>query len=154
MIRVATLLILLAALALPTAMLAQGTAAPVHAFVAPDAIQYEPFEVPGFASGIRLAVIHGDPTAASGAYTVRIAFPDGYRFPAHYHPKDENVTVLNGTFKLAMGTDESAPVETFTPGSYLYLPAQQPHFGSVEGETVLQLHGEAPFQIILANPGT
>jgi quercetin dioxygenase-like cupin family protein len=144
---------------LPGAALAQD-AAPAetgpHDFKANDAIGFAPFEVPGFDPGVQLAVIHGDPTAASGDYTIRLLFPDGYRFPAHHHPRAEHLTVLTGTFLIAMGTDENPEtLEEYSPGSFLYyFPPGEDHYGGVTGQTVIQLHGRAPFDVVLANAGT
>jgi mannose-6-phosphate isomerase-like protein (cupin superfamily) len=126
-----------------------------HAYTANDSIGFTPFEIPGFDSGVQLAVVHGDPTAASGDYTVRLLFPDGYRFPAHHHPKAEHLTVLTGTFLIGMGTEENPDaLESFSPGSFLYFPPNEDHYGGVTGQTVIQLHGQAPFQVVLANAGT
>jgi len=159
MLRVTTLLSFLASIALPATVLAQEAAqAPagemgVHDFIMDEAVTFEPFDVPGFDPGLKLAVIHGNPSGESGDYTVRLMLPDGYRFPAHYHPRPEHLTVLKGTFLIAMGTDEKPEaIEEYSPGSFLYFPPEQPHYGGAEGETVVQLHGEAPFQVILANP--
>ena len=148
-------------IAVPATALAQEAApaapdeAGPHAFTANDAIGFTPFEIPGFDPGIQLAVVHGDPTAASGDYTVRLLLPDGYRFPAHYHPKAEHLTVLTGTFLIGMGTEENPDaLEEYTPGSFLYFPAEEAHYGGATGQTVVQLHGQAPFQVVLANAGT
>jgi quercetin dioxygenase-like cupin family protein len=127
----------------------------VHTFTLGDALTYEPLEVPGFDPGLRLAVVHGNPMAESGDYTVRLILPAGYRFPPHYHPMPEHLTVLRGTFLIAMGTDQNPDaIEEYAPGAFLYFPPEQPHYGGAEGETEVQLHGEAPFKIILANTGT
>lgn len=109
--------------------------------------------VPGFAPGMKLAIVHGNPDSAQ-AYAVRLAMPDGYRFPAHWHPNTENVTVLEGTLLLAMGdrAQESTLLKGYGVGDFLYLPAKQPHYGGARGRTVLQLHGMGPFAINLANP--
>lgn len=126
-----------------------------HVFTANDGIGFTPFEIPGFDPGVQLAVVHGDPTAASGDYTVRLLLPDGYRFPAHYHPKAEHLTVLTGTLLIAMGTDENPDaLEEYTPGSFLYFPPEEAHYGGATGQTVIQLHGQAPFEVLLANTGT
>jgi mannose-6-phosphate isomerase-like protein (cupin superfamily) len=161
MARFPTLLAVLAWIALPAVALGQDAAGDTpaetesHSFVVGDAITFEPLEVPGFDPGIELAVLHGNPMGESGDYTVRLRFPDDYRFPAHYHPRPEHLTVLSGTFLIAMGTDENPDaIEEYEPGAYLYFPPEQPHYGGAEGETVIQLHGEAPFEIILANTGT
>ncbi|HEY7574296.1 MAG TPA: cupin domain-containing protein, partial [Thermoanaerobaculia bacterium] len=129
MLRTQALLFLLSSIALPMAAFAQGdttAAAPeTHVVVMAADVAYQPLEVPGFDPGMRLAVLHGDPMGASGPYVVRLAFPDGYRFPAHWHPQAENVTVLNGTLLLGMGAEEDpAAMTEYPPGSYLYLPAE------------------------------
>src|ERR1700739_2176226 len=58
---------------------------------------------PFIAPGAQLAVIEGNPGAASGDYTVRLKMPEGYRIEPHWHPLRENVTVISGTFKVGMG---------------------------------------------------
>lgn len=125
----------------------------MHKIVKADAVMFEPIEVPGFDSGMELAVLQGEPMGESGNYTLRLKFPDGYRFPAHYHPKAEQLTVLSGTFLLAVGeTEDYEAVKTYAPGAYMYIPAEDPHYGGATGQTVIQLHGEAPFEIILVEP--
>lgn len=115
--------------------------------VAEDLVWTE-LELPGFLPGLQLAPVHGDPSADGEAYTLRLRFPDGYRFPPHWHPRAENVTVLEGSFQLAMGEafDEAA-LNTYAPGDYLFIAGENPHFGQVSGVTVLQLHGVGPFAI-------
>lgn len=116
------------------------------------AITWNPIEIPGFPAGIKIAAISGDP-AAAGPYTIRLAFPDGYKFPAHWHPNDENLTVLSGTFQLAMGDRvDDSKLMTYQAGDFLFMPATKPHFGQVKGATVVQLHGMGPFAINLATP--
>ena len=116
--------------------------------VAADDLEWGDIEVPGFLPGMQIAPIHGDPSVADEPYVLRLSFPDGYAFPPHWHPRAENVTVLEGTFLLAMGRefDEEA-LETYEPGDYLFIDAENPHFGQVEGRTVVQLHGVGPFDI-------
>lgn len=148
-----------ALLALPGLVWSQEAApdaekkADAHKIVKSDAVMFEPIEVPGFDTGMQIAVLNGDLAASEGNYTLRLKFPDGYRFPAHYHPRAENVTVLSGTFLLAMGeTEDYEAVKTYAPGAFLYLPAEDPHYGGATGETVIQLHGEVPFEILLVEP--
>jgi len=61
-----------------------------------SAVTWTDLVVPGFPSGGKMAVIHGNP-ASKGNYTIQLPFPDGYQFPAHWHPGGEHVTVLTGT---------------------------------------------------------
>ena len=111
---------------------------------------FQALDVPGFKPGLQLAVIHGDPMG-KGDYTIRLKFPPGYTFPAHYHPNAEHLTVLSGSFQLAMGDKEGGALQTYAPGDFLYIPAAKPHYGGVKGETVIQLHGIGPFEIKLAS---
>ena len=107
-------------------------------------------KIPGFAPGMKMAVVHGNPDAAGAPYTLRLSFPDGYRFPAHWHPKVENLTVLSGTLLLAMGERaDEAKLKTYGSGDYLNITGSKPHFGGARGATVIQLHGEGPFAINL-----
>ena len=124
-----------------------------HKIVKSDAVMFEPIEVPGLDAGMEIAVLHGDPMGSEGDYALRLKFPDGYRFPAHYHPRAENMTVLSGTLLLATGeTEDYEAVKTYTPGTFMHIPPEDPHYGGATGETVVQLHGEAPFEIILVEP--
>lgn len=117
-----------------------------------SAMVWNDLVVPGFAPGTKIAAILGDPAVADQPYTLRLKFPDGYRFPAHWHPKVENLTVLSGTFLLSMGGKEGGPYTQYAPGAYLFIPPTMPHSGGATGETVIQLHGIGPFEIKLVNP--
>src|SRR3990170_837744 len=57
---------------------------------------------PSLPPGAKIAVLEGDP-AKEGMFVMRVRVPDGFHIPAHTHPKPERVTVIQGTFKLAMG---------------------------------------------------
>jgi quercetin dioxygenase-like cupin family protein len=111
------------------------------------ALTYGDITIPGFPPGLKSAVLHGDPTQ-SALYTLRLQFPDGYVFPPHWHPMDEHVTVVSGTFYLGMGEKANQEAaQAYQPGDYLVAPARMAHFGRVKGETVVQLHGMGPFVI-------
>lgn len=112
-------------------------------------LQWSDLQPAGFAPGLKLAVLHGDPSK-KGDYTIRLRFPDNYMVPPHWHPGGEHVTVLQGAFSLGMGeTFDRGALKTYGPGDFLYAPAKMPHFATVKGETVVQLHGEGPFAINL-----
>lgn len=118
----------------------------------PDAITYgpPPASVP---PGAQLAVLQGDPMANTGDYTVRLKMPDGYRFPPHWHPKRENVTVISGTFKVGLGDHfDAAQLRSFPAGSFAVMEAQMRHFAMTSGDTVVQIHGQSPLQIVYVNP--
>jgi len=137
---------------LPAVSLAQ-TESPTHVVVPAASVTFGPLEVPGFNPGMKIAAIHGDPNAASGFYVARLAFPDGYKFPPHWHPMAEHVTVLEGELMLGMGDKtDPAKLAAYKPGSFLYIPGKMSHFGGAKGATIIQLHGQAPFKIELTNP--
>ena len=114
------------------------------------ALKWTPLELPGFKPGLEMVVIHGDPSQ-TGDYTLRLRFPDGYDFPAHWHPNGEHLTVIRGTFKLAMGAREGAePLKSYKAGDFLYIPGKMPHYGGATGITEIQLHGMGPFKVELS----
>ncbi len=111
------------------------------------ALQWGPLDLPGFVPGMKVAVLAGDPFK-EGPYTLRLLFPAGYNFPAHWHPNVENLTVISGTLKLGMGDKtDAAKLQSYAPGDFLHIPPQHPHFGGAEAETVIQLHGPGPFGV-------
>jgi uncharacterized protein (TIGR02246 family) len=108
----------------------------------------------GFDPGMKIAVLEGDP-GKKGPYVVRLQFPAGYRFPVHWHPGIENLTVVSGPFQLAMGnTADWNTLKTYAPGDFIYIPPRHAHFGgsAASGSSVIQLHGEGPFQLVLGAP--
>jgi len=132
-------------------IVAAQTSSAKHAFT-PEAIPYGP--VPAFVpAGAQLAVLEGNPAAASGDYTIRLKMPDGYRIAPHWHPQRENVTVISGTFKVGMGDrfDESKMGE-FPAGSFAYLDPDMHHYAMASGEVVVQVHGASPLQFNYVNP--
>jgi quercetin dioxygenase-like cupin family protein len=148
MFRCSSILVVAAALTGAAASVAVGQDS-THAVPA-SSITFTDIAVPGFDAGMKIAVINGNPDEA-GLYTLRLSFPDGYRFPAHFHPMDENVTVLSGTLLLAMGDRaDDAKLKAYGTGDFLHMPATRPHFGGARGATVIQLHGQGPFKIELA----
>ncbi len=143
----------------PLEAMAAGAPAPapmpaeVH-IVGNSAIGWSDFTPPGFDPGMKLAVINGDP-GKPGEYTLRLMLPAGYRFPVHYHPGAENLTVVSGTFQLGMGnTADMSALKNYGPGDYLYIPPRHAHFGgsAASGPSVVQLHGLGPFEVIVGAP--
>jgi hypothetical protein len=102
--------------------------------------------------GAKLAVLEGDPFKP-GLYTMRLSVPAGYKIPPHYHKKFEHVTVISGTFNLGMGEkfDESK-ASAMPTGTFGFLAPQMKHFAFANEPTVIQLHGEGPWEIVYVNP--
>src|ERR1700729_2504842 len=118
----------------------------------PDTIPWGP-PPPFVAPGAQLAVLEGNPAAASGDYTVRVKMPDGYRIAPHWHPLRENVTVISGTFKVGMGdVFETNKMTALPPGSFAFLDPDMHHYAMASGPVVVQIHGMAPLQFNYVNP--
>lgn len=107
-------------------------------------------EVPDFPPGASIAVVHGDPNVRNRDYVIRIRFPAGYRFPVQWHEESEHITVLQGSFLYAAGDEaDDTVLQRFGPGDFLFIPAQQAHFGGARVATVIQVHGTGPFRMNL-----
>ena len=105
-----------------------------------------------FPAGSEIAVLQGDPSQA-GPYTVRLRFPADYQLPPHFHPTDENVTVIEGTFLVGLGDAiDLKSVVTLGPGGLITAPAGHHHFAVARGRTIVQVHGEGPFAITYVKP--
>ena len=109
-------------------------------------------------AGAQIAVLEGDPMKA-GPYTMRLKMPNGYKIPPHSHARNEHVTVLNGSVHVGMGDkfDESS-MTTFGAGSFAVIDAGQHHYAMAKNDmmfkgkdTVIQLHGEGPWEIHYVN---
>lgn len=141
-------------LAVALCLLALCAAQPLHAQNAftPDQIKWGPAP-PFIPAGAQLAVIEGDPMAASGDFTIRLKMPDGYKVAPHTHPHRENVTVLSGTLKVGMGDKwDDSKMMNFGAGSFAYLDPSMHHYAGASGETVIQVHGMSPLQFNYINP--
>jgi mannose-6-phosphate isomerase-like protein (cupin superfamily) len=118
----------------------------------PDQVKWGPAP-PFIPAGAQLAVLEGNPMGTSGDYTIRLKMPDGYKIAPHTHPLRENVTVLSGTLKVGMGDKwDDSKVMTFGPGSFAYLDPSMHHYAGAKGETIIQIHGQAPVKFNYINP--
>ena len=114
---------------------------------APAELNWEPAPR-GFPEGIEIARLDGDPNEP-GPFTLRMRFPAGLELPPHRHRANERLTVLSGTLSLGF-TERGEPTKTtaYGPGSYLFIPANQAHYGRAEEETVVQIHGSGPWRVL------
>lgn len=130
---------------------AQQAKAPAHVLTtAAEAKWGEP--PPVFERGASFTVMSGDPSKA-GLFVVRLKMPAGYRIAPHWHPTDEHVTVLSGTFALGMGDKfDTAAMNDLPAGGYALLPAEMRHFARAKTEATVQVHGMGPFALTYVNP--
>jgi quercetin dioxygenase-like cupin family protein len=102
--------------------------------------------------GAELAVISGDP-GSTGPYVIRLKMPAGYKIAPHWHPTDENITVISGTFSAGMGeTFDPKATKTLAAGGFALMPAEMRHFAWTKGGATVQVHGMGPFMLNYVNP--
>jgi len=71
----------------------------------------------------------------------------------HSHPTAENVTMLSGTFHIAMGDKFNLKKgEVAKADGFFIADRDMPHFGWTTSPTVIQIHGMGPFAINYINP--
>ena len=151
------LLLRRAAWPLATAMLALAFA-PVPAAAADEATMINPADMkwgpapPSLPKGAQVAVLYGDPGKA-GPFVMRLKAPAGYRIPPHTHTQTENLTVISGALYLGMGEKaDPATAHPLKAGAFHYLPGKTAHFAFAKAPTIVQVHGEGPFDINYLNP--
>jgi quercetin dioxygenase-like cupin family protein len=84
---------------------------------------------------------------------VRLKMPAGYKIAPHWHPTDEHVTVLAGTFSLGMGdTFDKAAMKDLPAGGYVLLPAEMRHYAMARTAATVQVSGPGPFALNYVNP--
>jgi hypothetical protein len=107
---------------------------------------------PVLPAGAKMAVLAGDP-GKEGLYVIRIKAPDGYKVAAHWHPRAEHLTVINGTFNLGVGDklDESKAT-AMAAGAFGSMPAKMHHYAWCKGDTEVEVTGMGPFQLFYVNP--
>jgi len=103
--------------------------------------------------GCEIAVVDGNPDAEGQPFVIRFHCADGAKTPPHWHPTDENITVLKGAFLVGMGEkfDESK-LQTMNTGNFLLMPKEMKHFAMAKGDLILQAHGIGPFKVNWVNP--
>ena len=102
--------------------------------------------------GSKMAVIAGDPSKP-GPFVMRAQVPAGYRVPPHWHPTDENLTILSGTIALGMGDKwDEGSMQPLAAGGVVVLPAEMRHSFLARTAATFQVHGNGPFAINYVNP--
>jgi quercetin dioxygenase-like cupin family protein len=107
---------------------------------------------PVLPKGAMMAVMAGDP-GGTGLVALRLKLPAGYKIPAHWHPTDEQVTVLSGTLSIGMGDrlDETKG-QDFTAGGYAVAPAHMNHFAWTKAGAIIQVNLMGPFEMTYVSP--
>lgn len=103
--------------------------------------------------GCDIASVSGDFNAEGQPFVLRFRCVDGAKTPPHWHPVDEYVTVLKGTFLVGMGESfDDSKLQTMNVGNFVVVPKEMRHFAMAKGETIIQVHGTGPFKVNWVNP--
>lgn len=81
-----------------------------------------------------------------GFFVERSVFPGGYRSYPHSHPVSLYLTVIGGTFNIAFTSDpdSAAVAKAYGPGSFVIVPANEPHFEWFTERTEIDITGIGP----------
>jgi uncharacterized RmlC-like cupin family protein len=122
-----------------------------HVLVRPDGLKWAAGP-PFLQAGAQIAIVSGDP-GKEGLYVLRLKLPAGFKVAPHMHPNDENVTVISGTFNIAMGDKfDDAKGPALKAGGFAIAPKGMAHYAWFPEETIIQIHGLGPSGITYVNP--
>lgn len=123
-----------------------------HIMVAPSEITWEACP-PTLPPGAQCATIEGDRSAPNALFTYRLKMPDNYRIAPHFHPADEHLTIITGTFRMGLGERFSGDsLKPMAAGSFVVMPKGVPHYALTRGETIIQVHAIGPWGLTSVNP--
>src|SRR5262245_40612851 len=99
-----------------------------------------------YKDGRQRAQMYGD-SSQGGEWVDRVKIPADVHVPAHTHPHDELVTVIEGTWYLGEGERfDAAKLKGYRAGSFIVIPAGVPHFiAAKDGTVIVQLSGTGKF---------
>ena len=122
-----------------------------HTVVSGDAVKWGPAPA-SLPAGAQGAALLGSP-AKEGPFVLRLKFPGGFVIPPHRHSKDEFVTVISGKFAIGSGEKvDRVSLQPLPPASFVHLPAGMPHYAWAEVDSVVQINGVGPFDVVYVDP--
>jgi quercetin dioxygenase-like cupin family protein len=78
-------------------------------------------------TGVQIATVAGDPGKA-GPYVIRARYPPNTVNEPHYHPTDEEITVLSSTLYFGQGMTMKHDAMALPAGSFVAQPVNRWHF--------------------------
>lgn len=104
--------------------------------------------------GAEMALLSGDPEMPGSHYVIRFRTSLEIAVPAHWHPEDEHITVLQGPFSLGFGDRfQASALESLAALSYRCVRRELRHFAFYGPGTLIQVNGVGPFRSIYVDPG-
>lgn len=101
--------------------------------------------------GAMVAIMFGD-SSKDEPFAIRLKFPDGYKIAPHFHPMDENVTVISGELLVGIGHDKSVMKTSLPQAGFAHLKKDMHHFAEAKGETIVQINALGPWGITYVDP--
>jgi quercetin dioxygenase-like cupin family protein len=93
-------------------------------------------------------ILYGDPETPGEPFVMRIHELPGSIVPPHFHPVDENITVVEGTWYFALGDEfRKEALQELKAGAYAFAPKGSSMFGYSPDGAIVQIHGIGPFRI-------
>jgi quercetin dioxygenase-like cupin family protein len=133
--------------AVPAMSQAKEAGQPAHKIVHTSDLKWTPI-----IKGCEIALVDGN-LDAEGPFVARFHCSDGAKTPPHWHPTDENITVLKGAFLVGMGESfDESKLHALNFGNFMLMPKEMRHFGVAKGDLILQVHGTGPFKVNWVNP--
>jgi len=107
---------------------------------------------PSLPPGAQAAPLLGSP-GKEGPFVLRLKFPAGFVIPPHRHSKDEFVTVIAGRVAISSGEKlDRAALKPVPAASFIHLPAGMAHYLWAEAESIVQINGTGPFDVMYIDP--
>jgi hypothetical protein len=93
--------------------------------------------------------VSGDPSKPGAEFVIRLYNDANFIVLPHWHPQDEHITVVKGTWYVGAGdTFDRSALRELNVGDYALMPKEMPHFAWSKTDTIVQIHGIGPFQQI------
>ena len=107
---------------------------------------------PSLPSGVKMAVVSGDP-GKKGMFAIQLKMPADYAVPPHSHPTNEIVKVVSGKLHYGMSDKlDMAKAKTLTVGHTATMKAKMNHWVHAPAPATVQVSGMGPFEITYADP--
>lgn len=111
----------------------------------PDQLAWK--ELPGHPE-LQYSVLAGNPKK-DGIFTVRLKMPKDYQDIVHAHDKTRYDTVISGALYIGFGDKiDRNKTRELTAGGFIACPARIKHFGFTNEETIVQITGEGPWEVL------
>ena len=106
---------------------------------------------PSSSSGVSSTVAEGNPQKG-GTFTIMQRLRNGVWVPPHFHNHEKRLIVIRGELLLGRGTRvDPARVVRLTQGAVVVMPANTPHYEGANGETIVAVISNGPFNTVLAS---